>query len=276
MKEKTIYLVWVLLLPGCSHEVPAPPPCRQQHSESDSLYLASDFTFGQHIRFADSTISMPAVSSYDTVFWYRGSGWRMFDHLCALYNRNDRWYSDLVYQPDMLKRVCIKTTREIDKKRVDEFRSMLDSFNTRCKPVLIDTIGRNYTIDAPHYNFLIKEGPDLRCFSWGSQCFPCEQSTRPPVLEMRFLMARLLMGSGYPEPKLFCYAQTFSDSITIEYYLNDRTQVKNARFIFNNQELIADESLNLPKSRAAEIKNLRAEVTLLNGDTLKLSPVISK
>lgn len=93
---------------------------------------------------------------------------------------------------------------------------------------------------------------------------------------MRFLMAQLLMGSGYPEPKLFCYAQTFSDSITIEYYLNDRTLVKNARFIFNNQELIADESLKLPRSQAAEIKNLWAEVTLLNGDTLKLSPIISK
>lgn len=267
----------LLLLLGCDLEKPQ-AHCLQQLSDSDSLFI------DRPVWFRDTALqNKPPISSYDTVYWYRASAWGGFDHLCAIYNEAGVWKSDLIYRDDdnAQHRPYTRVSTNIAPTTLSNLRYFLDSLNVRCLPSIIDTIGgyNSSGIDAPTYNFAIKEGEHVWRYHWGSVCDPCELSDRKLVQEMFYIAHQMMLKpSGFPLPKVYFVIETERDSILFEYFHlpQDYAQIKQSQILLDSIEIPQRQdiaSLKLPKNRASETERVRARVEMKDGTFLWLIPV---
>lgn len=282
MPFNLLFCLCLLILLSCGQEKPQ-AYCIQELSHRDSMYLKHDFGIDQPVRFRDTTLQMPPISSYDTVYWYRASGgWGEFDHLCAIYNQDGGWNSDLVYQEAPNGYSCVKVSEVASANMLSTLRYWLDSLDVRCLPHIIDTIGvpeekQSFSIDAPHYDFFIKEGAHTWHYRWGMVCAPCEQSESKPVQEMFYIAHQMMVPSGFPPPKLYFAVEIERDSILFEYFhiQKDDFQIKQSVVWLDSVEIPQVDgitSLKLPKSRRSQADRVRARVELINGTVLLLPP----
>ncbi len=280
MNNILFYLLSLIFLSGCQPS-PSKPFCRQDRAELDTSYMESGFGIFHPQHFRDSSIIMPAVTGYDTVYWYRGSGgWGEFDHLCAIYSQNGKWLTDLVLQTEPYSQKCEKTTIPINPEKLVQFKNLLDSLNTRCLPCRIDTIGiprerLGFSTDAPHYDFAIKEGAEIWRMHWGARCYPCEESEIKEVQEMRTLAALMLSAAGYPRPKLLYILEKVVGGYEALYYLPDQHLVRTVKIVLGDSILLQKEDLSIlkiSKRNDPGIERVRAHVELLDGTMLILAP----
>ena len=287
LPSNLLFGVCLLVLLSCRQER-TQLYCIQELSHRDSMYLKHDFGIDGPARFRDTTFQMPSISSYDTVYWYRASGgWGEFDQLCAIYNQDGGWNSDLIYQEGRYGNRCIKISKTASQNTLLSLRHLIDSLGVRCLPHRIDTIGipeekLSYSSDAPNYDFIIKEGRNTWYHHWGNVCDPCEQSESKTVREMFYIAHQMmLMPSGYPPPKLYCAVARERDSIIFEYFhaSQDYFQIRQSVVLLDSAEIPQVQgiaTLKLPKNRASEAGRVRARVELINGTVLLLPPTPNK
>ena len=150
-----------------------------------------------------------------------------------------------------------------------------------CLPPIIDTIGgyNSSTLDAPHYDFVIKEGAHTWHYRWGIVCYPCELSDRKPVREMFYIAHQMMLRpSGFPTPKFYFVVEPERDSILFEYFHlpQDYAQIKQSVILLDSVEIPQVQeiaTLKLPKNRVSEAGRVRARVELIDGTVLLLAPI---
>ncbi len=279
LSSNLLLCLCLLMLLGCGSEK-SQEYCLQQISDYDRFFI------DRPVLFMDTTLQMPTIGSYDTVYWYRAlGGWGEFDHLCAFYNEGGVWKSDLAYREEGNRRLpYTKVGKTFSSADLAALRHCLDSLHVRCLPPIIDTIGGVlfYSTDSPTYNFVIKEGEHLWRYRWGRVCDPCEQSDRKTVREMFYIAHEMMLKpSGFPLPKVYFVVETERDSIQFEYFHlpQDYAQIKQSEILLDSVQIPQRQgvaSLKLPKNRANDAERVRARVELMDGTVLLLTPVRRK
>ncbi len=279
LSSNLLLCLCLLLLLGCGLEK-SQGYCLQQLSDYDRFFI------DRPVLFMDTTLQMPTIGSYDTVYWYRAlGGWGEFDHLCAIYNEGGVWKSDLAYREEGNRRLpYTKVGKTFSSADLAALRNCLDSLHVRCLPPIIDTIGgyNSASTDPSKYDFVIKEGTNAWHYRWGSVCDPCERSDRKPVQEMFYIAHQMMLKpSGFPLPKVYFVVEPERDSLLFEYFHlpQDYAQIKQSQVLLDSVEIPQKQdiaSLKLPKNRASEAERVRARVELKDGTVLWLVPIKRK